>query len=94
MAYGIRYSEDETPPPLVVARSRDPAGAARIVKASDAPLVVDANLIDLLAGKAVGDYVTDEETIEALTPHLQRAIAPSRQKAGRVLIASYNRALF
>ncbi len=75
LAYAIRYVEDETPAPLVVARARDGAGVARIVKASGAPVVVDANLTDLLAGKAVGDYVTDEETIETLAPHLQRAIA-------------------
>lgn len=74
-AYGVRYVEEETPAPLIVARARDTAGVARILKASDAPSFTDANLIELLKGKGVGDYVTDDETIEILAPHLQRAIA-------------------
>lgn len=77
VAYGIRYAEGETPAPLVVARARDGAGARRIVRASGAPSFTDARLTDLLRGKAVGDYVTEDETIEVLAPHLQRAIAQS-----------------
>lgn len=75
LAYGIRYVEHETPAPLVVARASDSAGIARIMKASDAPSVIEADLIDLLFGKGVGDYITDEETIDLLAPHLQRAIS-------------------
>ena len=74
-AYGIRYAEGETPAPLVVARARDAAGAGRILRASGAPSFIDARLTDLLRGKTVGDYITDDETIEVLAPHLQRAIA-------------------
>jgi type III secretion protein U len=75
IAYGIRYVENETPAPLIVARARDTGGVARILKASDAPLFVDGNLVDLFKGKAVGDYVTDDEAIETLAPYLQRAIS-------------------
>lgn len=78
-AYGIRYVEEDTPAPLIVARARDTAGVGRILKASDAPTFTDGNLIDLLKGKAVGDYITDENTIAVLAPHLQRAMA---QKGG------------
>jgi type III secretion protein U len=74
-ACAIRYAEGETPAPLVVARARGGDGAGRILRASAAPSVTDDRLIELLRGKAVGDYITDDETIEALAPHLQRAIA-------------------
>lgn len=76
-AWAVRYVEDDTPAPIVVARARGGAAQRRVMKAADVPSVLDTELGDMLSKKGVGDYITEDEAIELLGPHLQRAISGS-----------------
>jgi len=71
---GIRYVEDETPAPLLVAKAKGSDGCKKLLAASKALDVRDADLAVTIGKLGVGKYVTDEETVKRLAPHIHRAI--------------------
>ncbi len=75
---GIRFVQDETPAPVVVAKARGLAAMRQLAGASDAPEVVDPVLAAEIMRIGVGSYVIEEGAIRRLIPHLQQAMAQRR----------------
>lgn len=73
LAVGLRYVQGETPAPVVVARGRGAEAGRRLVRAAAGPAVDDAALVEALARHAVGRYVTEDDLIKQLAPHLHQA---------------------
>lgn len=78
LGFGIRYVEGETPAPLIVAKSRTPDAARRLAAVSGAPSVRDEALAADMEGLRVGSYVTDDDLVSRLAPHLHRAASARR----------------
>lgn len=69
---GLRYVEGETPAPRLVFRARGPEAVARAAR-NRAELTVreDAEAVALLARLAIGDWISTDAQIAAVSPHLR-----------------------
>ncbi len=79
LVIGIRYVENETPAPLIVAKARGAIAGKQLMKAARAVEVRDSALARDLAKMAVGSYIVDDAMINRLAPLLQRAIMEQRR---------------
>ncbi len=70
----IRYVEDDTPAPLVVASARGAQACRRLIRLADVITIRDEALVAALAQKTVGAWITEDALIETLAPMLQRAM--------------------
>lgn len=75
ISVGVRFVQDETPAPVIVAKARGGDAMRQLANASTAPEVHDPGLAETLWRIGVGSYVVDEDTIQRLVPHLQQALA-------------------
>jgi type III secretion protein U len=73
-AIAIRYVEDDTPAPLVVASARGAPACRRLIRTAGVTTIRDEALVAALARKSVGAWITEDALIEALAPLLQRAM--------------------
>ncbi len=78
VSFGIRYVEGETPAPLIVAKALNRDSARRLAAASGAPAVRDEALVADMKSLRVGAYVTDDDLVSRLAPHLHRAALARR----------------
>lgn len=69
-AVGIRYRQDDTPAPLVVVRARGRLAVARLVAAARVPVHDDPRAIELLAPVPVGQWIAEDEQINAIAGYL------------------------
>ena len=72
-ALAIRYVEGDTPAPLLVARAKGGEQVSRMLSRAKVRQVSDPALIDMLRRTALGEYITEDEAITLLVPHLQSA---------------------
>ncbi|MFV0386012.1 EscU/YscU/HrcU family type III secretion system export apparatus switch protein [Paracoccus sp. (in: a-proteobacteria)] len=71
VAVALRYVEGETPAPLVVMRARGAVSVARMLRgARNVRASFDAEAVEKIRTVAVGDYVVEDQQIQAIAPYL------------------------
>ncbi|MDO5621565.1 MAG: EscU/YscU/HrcU family type III secretion system export apparatus switch protein [Paracoccus sp. (in: a-proteobacteria)] len=71
-AVAIRWVQDDMPAPLLVMRMRGAEAISRAISTRrDLRVSWDSAAVKALTGKAVGDYITDDDQITAIASHLQ-----------------------
>ncbi|MEM6340360.1 MAG: EscU/YscU/HrcU family type III secretion system export apparatus switch protein [Pseudomonadota bacterium] len=73
LAVGIRYKENETPAPMIVARVKTGPAIRNMLRKSGALEHADPELARSMTGIAVGGFITDDDLIARIAPLLQRA---------------------
>ncbi|WBU57189.1 EscU/YscU/HrcU family type III secretion system export apparatus switch protein [Paracoccus sediminicola] len=70
---GLRYVDGDTPAPLVVIRARGGDSVSRILRAAAARIRIshDPAAVAAISGVAVGDYVVEDDQIEAIAHFLR-----------------------
>ncbi|RMC34948.1 EscU/YscU/HrcU family type III secretion system export apparatus switch protein [Paracoccus alkanivorans] len=71
LAIGLRYVEGDTPAPLIVLRAQGRASVSRLLRGAKVPVNDAASAVALIAKIPVGDYVVDDEHIQAIAPYLR-----------------------
>lgn len=70
MAIGLRYVENDTPAPLVVLRAQGRAAVSRLLRTAKVPVSDSAPTVATIAKIPVGDYVVNDEQVQAIAPFL------------------------
>lgn len=71
LAIGLRYVEDDTPAPLVVVRARGAESVSRLLSVARVRVSYDPAATAMIAAIPVGEYVVEDEQIQAIAPYLR-----------------------
>lgn len=68
----LRYIRDDMPAPMVVARARGGSAIGRAIRArADLTPIDDSAAVAALRGLGVGDWISTDDQVNAVVPHLQ-----------------------